>query len=87
MPTRPILITGVAGFIGSHLAQALLARGETVVGLDNFDPFYPKASKLANLGEVKGGTGQFEFAPGDITDAGAIRSLFERMKPKGVIHL
>ncbi len=87
MPTRPILITGVAGFIGSHLAQALIARGERVVGVDNFDPFYPKADKLANLGEINAAAGQFEFVPGDITDAGSMRLIFERLKPRGVIHL
>ena len=37
-----ILITGVAGFIGSHLGEKLLSLGHTVVGIDNFDPFYPK---------------------------------------------
>jgi len=35
-----VLVTGAAGFIGSHVCEALLARGETVVGVDNFDPYY-----------------------------------------------
>lgn len=87
MSVRPILVTGVAGFIGSHLAQALLARGEHVAGVDNFDAFYPKATKLANLEAVRAGGGAFEFAEGDITDAGAMRLLFERVRPRGVIHL
>jgi len=44
-----ILITGVAGFIGSHLADRLLAEGHSVVGIDNFDPFYPRSDKEENL--------------------------------------
>jgi NAD(P)-dependent dehydrogenase (short-subunit alcohol dehydrogenase family) len=49
--SRPerVLVTGVAGFIGSTLCERLLAEGRTVVGLDNFDPFYPESHKLANL--------------------------------------
>ena len=44
-----VLVTGAAGFIGSHLCEALLARGETVVGVDNFDPYYSAGEKRANL--------------------------------------
>ena len=44
-----ILITGAAGFIGSHLTERLLADGHTVVGLDNFDPFYPEPLKRQNI--------------------------------------
>jgi UDP-glucuronate 4-epimerase len=47
-----VLVTGVAGFIGSHVARALLARGQDVVGVDNFDPFYPKAAKARALQSV-----------------------------------
>lgn len=45
-----VLVTGCAGFIGSHLCERLLAEGYQVVGLDNFDPFYPRAVKQANMG-------------------------------------
>jgi UDP-glucuronate 4-epimerase len=45
-----VLVTGCAGFIGSHLCERLLADGYTVVGLDNFDPFYDRGLKQANLG-------------------------------------
>jgi len=44
-----ILVTGAAGFIGSHLAAALLARGDTVVGLDNFNDYYDPRLKRANV--------------------------------------
>jgi UDP-glucuronate 4-epimerase len=44
-----ILVTGAAGFVGSHLAERLAARGDTVIGLDNFDPFYARAIKERNL--------------------------------------
>ncbi|MCL6512447.1 MAG: GDP-mannose 4,6-dehydratase, partial [Anaerolineae bacterium] len=43
------LVTGAAGFIGSHLAEALLARGDEVVGIDCFTPYYDRATKEANL--------------------------------------
>jgi UDP-glucuronate 4-epimerase len=43
--TEPVLITGGAGFIGSHLAERLVDRGERVVLFDNFDPYYPEAAK------------------------------------------
>jgi len=49
MTKRKILITGVAGFIGSHTAKALLERGYAVTGLDNFDPFYDRRIKESNL--------------------------------------
>jgi len=48
-----ILITGCAGFIGSHLTEALLASGHSVVGIDNFDAFYPKEQKLRNLSDAQ----------------------------------
>ena len=45
----PVLITGVAGFIGSHLARSLLAAGVPVAGVDDFDPFYDRSLKQRNI--------------------------------------
>jgi len=49
-----LLVTGAAGFIGSHVCEALVARGHEVIGVDNFDPFYPRAVKERNLAELAG---------------------------------
>jgi UDP-glucuronate 4-epimerase len=78
-----ILVTGAAGFIGSHVAQALGARGDRAVGLDNFDPYYDGALKRRNVRE----SGLAELFEADICDPGAVREAFERAKPDGVIHL
>lgn len=60
-----VLVTGAAGFIGSHVAEALLARGDEVVGLDNFDPFYDRAVKERNLETLRRAPG-FRFVEADI---------------------
>ena len=59
------LVTGCAGFIGSHLTEALLARGDSVVGIDCFNDNYGRAQKLSNLRVVRDWTG-FEFVPIDL---------------------
>lgn len=84
----PIIITGAAGFIGSHVAQRLLAEGRGVVGLDNFEPFYDPRLKRRNLELVTAaGPGRFEFIEADVTDASVLRAAFARTRPEGVIHL
>ena len=60
-----ILVTGAAGFIGSHVCEALVDRGDEVVGLDNFDPFYPRAVKEANLATLRAGP-RFRFVEADV---------------------
>lgn len=60
-----LLVTGAAGFIGSHLCEALLGAGHTVTGIDNFDPFYPRAVKERNLSTLRGKPG-FQFVEGNI---------------------
>ena len=47
-----VLVTGAAGFIGSHLVEALVRQGDEVIGIDNFDPFYPRRMKERNLAEA-----------------------------------
>lgn len=80
----PVLVTGAAGFIGSHVVDRLLASGVCVVGLDNFDPYYDVRLKRANAEAcVRAGA----FVEGDIRDGGAMRALFERVRPRSVIHL
>jgi UDP-glucuronate 4-epimerase len=87
----PIIVTGAAGFIGSHLSEALLARGERVIGIDNFDPFYDVQTKERNVGLVeqaaRSGPGTFELIRADICDVEAMNGLLERVKPSGIIHL
>jgi len=60
-----VLVTGAAGFIGSHVCEALVARGDEVVGVDNFDPFYPRAVKEANLAELRAGP-RFRLVEADV---------------------
>jgi len=79
-----VLVTGAAGFIGSHVAEGLVARGDEVVGLDNFDAFYPRAVKEANVAALRRGP-RFRLVEGDIRDATAVAGL---MTPETVIvHL
>ena len=69
-----VLVTGVAGFIGFHVAFALAERGERVVGIDNLDAYYDVALKKARLARLEGLDG-FSFRVLDITDAAAMDSL------------
>jgi len=62
-----ILLTGCAGFIGSHTLNRLLADGHTVVGVDNFDPFYPRALKQANI-EAHLENDRFELIEADLAE-------------------
>ncbi len=80
------LITGAAGFIGSHLSEALLAQGERVVGVDNLDPFYDEALKHRNL-SILSGSEAFRFVREDIRDAHAMARVFEEARPHTVVHL
>ncbi len=71
-----VLVTGAAGFIGSHLAERLAARGDEVVGVDNFDPFYPRGVKEANLAALRRRTG-FTFHELDILETEALIRLVD----------
>ncbi len=79
MPSRTILVTGAAGFIGSHLVARLLAGGDHVVGVDNFDPFYDRSTKQDNLDRID--HDHFEFHEGDILDTAMMTDL---MRSRGV---
>ncbi len=87
MSGTTILVTGAAGFIGSHVAGALLARGAFVVGLDNFDSFYDAGLKRANVREVERAGAAFKMIEADIRDERAMSELFERERFAGVVHL
>src|SRR5688500_745602 len=81
-----ILVTGAAGFIGSHLTDRLLARGDTVVGLVSFEPFYLPAIKRRNLQGALA-NGAFRLVEADLRDAAAINAAFAAHRPEKVVHL
>ncbi len=82
-----LLVTGAAGFIGSHLAARLLARGDEVVGLDNFDEtLYPADLHARNLTAI-GEQPRFEFISGDILDAPLVDGTLARGRFDVVVHL
>ncbi|HYC33890.1 MAG TPA: NAD-dependent epimerase/dehydratase family protein [Gemmatimonadales bacterium] len=68
-----VVVTGAAGFIGSHVVEALTRRGDEVVGIDNFDPFYPRTMKERNLAETA--SPRFAFREQDLLDADALAAL------------
>ncbi len=82
-----ILLTGAAGFIGMHLSEALLARGERVVGLDNVNDYYDVRLKEARLARLTGRAG-FTFVRGDIADRGTLeRIVGEHPEIDRIVHL
>jgi len=81
-----ILVTGAAGFIGSHLAEALVGRGDDVVGFDNFDPFYDPAIKRGNVASLAEADG-FRLVEGDLRDLGAVEGVFADGSFDVVVHL
>ena len=81
-----VLVTGAAGFIGSVVVDRLLGRGDEVVGLDNFDPYYPPATKRANLASALKSE-RFRLVEADIRDADRIYRLLDEVRPEAVVHL
>lgn len=81
-----ILVTGAAGFIGMHVCQVLLGRGDTVLGIDNLNDYYEVSLKEARLSRLKGCAG-FLFERIDVADMSALAGAFERHKVKRVVHL
>lgn len=84
--SKTILLTGGAGFIGSHVTEALLGRGDTVVVLDNFDDFYTPEVKRANLAGVTTHD-RFHLIEGDIRSAADLERAFGAATYDAVIHL
>ena len=82
---QPILVTGAAGFIGAAVSEKLLARGETVVGIDNLNDYYSQKLKHSRLERIK--HSNFTFNAQDISDEAEMEKLFSTLKPKSVIHL
>jgi UDP-glucuronate 4-epimerase len=82
-----ILVTGAAGFIGSHVAQALLERGDAVVGIDNLNDYYDVKLKEARLARLTSRAG-FTFHRVDIADRNAVAAVVERHPDvTGIVHL
>jgi nucleoside-diphosphate-sugar epimerase len=82
---KTILVTGAAGFIGSHAAQKLIERGYRVVGVDNFSDFYDRSWKEMNLKSIKGD--KLDVEEIDITSGDEISKLVRLVRPWGIIHL
>jgi UDP-glucuronate 4-epimerase len=81
-----VLVTGAAGFIGMHCAARLLARGDTVLGIDNLSPYYSVELKRDRLRQLEG-KGGFGFEQLDIANAQALESVFARARPEAVLNL
>ena len=82
-----ILVTGAAGFIGSHVAEALLARGDRVIGIDNLNAYYDPRLKDARLERLRAYPG-FRFERGDVSDRAAMEALTEAHPDiSAIVHL
>ncbi len=83
---QTFLVTGAAGFIGFHVARALLAHGARVVGLDNFNDYYDPALKQARDRELRR-QARFTSVAGDLADLAGLKTLFAAHHPQKVCHL
>jgi UDP-glucuronate 4-epimerase len=81
-----VFVTGAAGFVGSRLAKALINRGDTVIGFDNFNDYYSVVHKDRHLVDLLPSRA-FTMVKGDLRDAPLLRDLFQKHKPDAVAHL
>ena len=81
-----VLVTGGAGFIGSHLAERLLRDGQQLVILDNLNDFYSPHLKTANLDTIRQ-AGDYAFHCGDICDQETVQRIFQKEAPDAIVHL
>lgn len=81
-----VLVTGAAGFIGYHLSERLLQRGDEVLGLDNLNPYYDPSLKEARLARLQGRPG-FRFVRAELADRDAMARIFAEERPEVVVNL
>lgn len=81
-----ILVTGAAGFIGSHVSEYFIDKGDFVTGIDNFDDFYPRSIKENNFGHLLK-CRNFQLYEGDIRDKLFVNKIFDKVKFDLIIHL
>ncbi|MGQ0814193.1 MAG: GDP-mannose 4,6-dehydratase [Gemmatimonadota bacterium] len=84
--SETVVVTGAAGFIGSHLAERLLARGDRVIGVDNFDPFYARELKLRNLSAALSDT-RYTFVEADCADPEQMERVLAEHAADVIVHL
>jgi UDP-glucuronate 4-epimerase len=84
-----VLVTGAAGFIGSHTVRRLLQRGEAVVGVDNLNDYYSVQLKRDRLSELQRGNfaGSYTFVHADFTDSDALRQSLKAHQIRRIVHL
>src|SRR5271170_3677217 len=80
------IVTGGAGFIGSHVVDRLLADGAEVIVVDNFDPFYARAMKESNLTAALRSP-RCRLVEVDIRDAARVKALIHQFRPDTIVHL
>jgi UDP-glucuronate 4-epimerase len=85
MKKKRVFVTGAAGFVGFHLANALLDRGDEVLGLDNFNSYYNPSLKRKRAAELK--KREIDVIEGDICDANYLEEILEKFKPTHLVHL